>query len=356
MRNIPIEFNDHSDMIHDVAYNFFGNRFASASSDQTVKVYELAEDGSWAFIADLKAQCGPVFRLDWAHPNFGEILATCCFNGAIVVWEETASKDDKNPQLTEWVKRTTISHERTKLCDAKFAPSHMGLIIGAAYRDAHIRIYELPRNMKLSDWTLRYEIETPSSNLSCISWNQSLVYGSLIAVGSDTQKSNEPKVFIFQYNETESLWNMLEFPCVTMEPVRDLKFAPSCGRSFELLAVACTTVQIYHLTSELPDDEDKKLCKWNVKLEAELEKAPNHTYWRLDWNIIGLELAAVDGAAVLSMWMRTTTGEWELFKRVDPNCPDARRLPGIEEDRENGNSRPASPGDTTQNDLEQSFN
>ncbi|KRY72435.1 Nucleoporin seh1 [Trichinella pseudospiralis] len=277
MQNIPIEFNDHSDMIHDVAYNFFGNRFASASSDQTVKVYESTEDGGWAFIADLKAQCGPVFRLDWAHPDFGEMLATCCLDGSIIVWEETASTDDKSTQLTEWVKRTTIAHAKTKL--------------------------------------------------------------------SMVKRATNPNV-----------WNMLEFPCNTLEPVRDLKFAPSCGRSFELLAVACTTIQIYHLTSEFPDDEDKRLCKWNVKLEAELQKAANHTYWRLDWNIIGLELAAVDGAAVLTMWMRTSTGEWELFKRADPNAPDIRKLPGIEEDGESGNSRPASPGDTLQNDFEQSFN
>ena len=34
-RQIPAE---HKDLIHDVSYNFHGNRMATCSSDQTVKV------------------------------------------------------------------------------------------------------------------------------------------------------------------------------------------------------------------------------------------------------------------------------------------------------------------------------
>lgn len=35
-------------------------------------------------------QChsGSVWRLSWAHPEFGEVLATCSFDRTVAIWEE----------------------------------------------------------------------------------------------------------------------------------------------------------------------------------------------------------------------------------------------------------------------------
>ena len=39
---------DHEDLIHDVAYDFYGKRMATCSSDQKVKVWEEDEAGNGA--------------------------------------------------------------------------------------------------------------------------------------------------------------------------------------------------------------------------------------------------------------------------------------------------------------------
>jgi len=44
----------HKDLIHDVAYDYHGRRMATCSSDQSVKVWDLSEDGEWKCTANWK--------------------------------------------------------------------------------------------------------------------------------------------------------------------------------------------------------------------------------------------------------------------------------------------------------------
>ena len=43
----------HSDLIHDLSYDYYGNRIATCSSDQSIKVWDLV-DGEWQMSASWK--------------------------------------------------------------------------------------------------------------------------------------------------------------------------------------------------------------------------------------------------------------------------------------------------------------
>lgn len=99
---------EHKDLIHDVAYDFYGRRMATCSSDQSVKVrhdrfdisyaylivycvfqvFDLDENDEWHCTADWKTHAGSVWKVNWAHPEFGQILATCSFDRTAAIWEE----------------------------------------------------------------------------------------------------------------------------------------------------------------------------------------------------------------------------------------------------------------------------
>lgn len=99
---------EHKDLIHDVAYDFYGRRMATCSSDQSVKVksssqvlvqliesiesssqvFDLDENDEWRCTADWKTHAGSVWKVNWAHPEFGQILATCSFDRTAAIWEE----------------------------------------------------------------------------------------------------------------------------------------------------------------------------------------------------------------------------------------------------------------------------
>lgn len=84
-RNINTE---HKDLIHDVAYDFYGTRMATCSSDHTVRIWEGDAAGIWSCSAQWKAHSGSVWKVTWANPEFGQVIATCSFDRTAVVWEE----------------------------------------------------------------------------------------------------------------------------------------------------------------------------------------------------------------------------------------------------------------------------
>ena len=49
---------NHEDLIHDVAYDFYGKRMATCSSDQKVKVWDQQENGEWV----CSARCTTVYN------------------------------------------------------------------------------------------------------------------------------------------------------------------------------------------------------------------------------------------------------------------------------------------------------
>lgn len=67
-----------------------------------------------------QTQSGSVWRVTWAHPEFGQVLATCSFDRTAAVWEKEAGQN-------HWLKRTSLVDSRTSVTDVKFAPKHRGL-------------------------------------------------------------------------------------------------------------------------------------------------------------------------------------------------------------------------------------
>lgn len=83
-----------------MAFDYYGRRFATASGDRTVRVWDLNGDGLWmgselggggggagtpstsgasgggSTTNEWQAHRGAVHRISWAHPEFGQLLAT----------------------------------------------------------------------------------------------------------------------------------------------------------------------------------------------------------------------------------------------------------------------------------------
>ena len=79
-----------SDQVMDVAYDYWGKRIATCSSDQSIKVF----DESGAKMAEWKAHYGSIWRLAWMHPEFGVALASCSFDRKVCIWEEVADAEE----------------------------------------------------------------------------------------------------------------------------------------------------------------------------------------------------------------------------------------------------------------------
>lgn len=123
--------------------------------------------------------------MSWAHPEFGQVIATCSFDRTASVWEEVLGEKVAATMTParRWVKRSILVDSRTSVTDVEFAPKYLGLLLATASADGIIRIYEAPDIMNLSNWPVQHEI-TYKLPLSCLSWNTStyMLSSQLLAV------------------------------------------------------------------------------------------------------------------------------------------------------------------------------
>lgn len=80
---------DHEEYIHDIAFDFYGKRVATCSSDLTIKIFDLQEEErKWKRTATIKAHEGPVWKVQWADPCYGNLIASISEDKTIKFFEE----------------------------------------------------------------------------------------------------------------------------------------------------------------------------------------------------------------------------------------------------------------------------
>ncbi|XP_075908173.1 nucleoporin SEH1 isoform X2 [Petromyzon marinus] len=325
---------EHKDLIHDVSYDFHGQRLATCSSDQSVKVWDRNESGEWKCTASWKTHSGSVWRVTWAHPEFGQLLASCSFDRTAVVWEEIVGEsNDRQRSQSHWVKRTTLVDSRTSVTDVKFAPKHLGLVLASCSADGVVRVYEAPDVMNLSQWSLQHEISCKLS-CSCISWNPSSFRGHppMLAVGSDDGSSSSGgKVQIYEYSENTRHYMKVETLMMVTESVHDLAFAPNLGRSYHLLTVASRDVRIFTLKPLRRENSAAgSVSKFEIRSAAQFEDH-NSQVWRVSWNITGTVLASSGDDGCVRLWKANYLGNWKciaVLKGDGSPVPGAAGLTG----------------------------
>lgn len=297
----------HKDLIHDVAYNYYGDRMATCSSDQFVKIWDQDEHGSWSLSAAWKAHSGSVWKVTWAHPEYGQVIATCSFDRTASIWEEIIDPNIlKESGGRQWVRRANLVDSRTSVTDVRFTPKTIGLFLTTCSSDGILRIYEAPDIMNLSQWTHQHEVSSKLS-CSCLSWTSSFnrLHVPLVAIGSDDNNVTAgPKVLIYEYTEAFRRFSKInESVPHCFDAVHDITFAPTLGRSFHLLAIATKNVRIVKVKpiSDNMANVPGSLSKYEITTVATFEDH-NYTVWRVSWNVLGTILASSGDDGCVRLW------------------------------------------------------
>jgi len=358
--NIP---GGHKDLIHDVAFDWYGDRMATCSSDQHVKIWDRdPANNTWVCTASWKSHCGSVWKVTWAHPEFGQIIATCSFDRTAAIWEEVAADTvgtragsdggggggavvpagggvgGGDHSSANWIKRTSLVDSRTSVTDVKFAPRHMGLMLATCSADGTVRIYEATDVMNLSEWSLMHEIPCKVP-LSCISWNQTVArfHPPMIAVGSDSESGNGgSKVFVFEYHDGSRRWLKVETPYSgTTEPVHDIAFAPNLGRSYHVLAIASKELKILSMKpmgtpqqqlAKKSDESQATPTKYEIRLAGSYNDHDS-TVWRSCWNVTGTILATSGDDGQVKLWKSNYLDQWRCVATLQGNGQQPETFP-----------------------------
>ncbi|KAJ0404329.1 hypothetical protein ATCC90586_007643 [Pythium insidiosum] len=311
----------HGDFIHDMSFDFYGTRLATCSSDRKIKIWEEIA-GEWRLQCEWNAHQASVWKLAWAHPEFGQILASCSFDRTVSIWEDqgavfnsgnnnnnsngsAANANANAPSRESWRNQAQLVDSRESVHDVKFAPRHLGLRLATASEDGFVRMYEAIDVMNLSHWPLQEEFLADKEGVTCISWNQSRFDAPMIAVGG-----NSEVVKVWGYNNSFRRWQVVAELQGHTDAIHDVAWAPNMGRSYHLVAAASKdrTVRIWKLkmTDTLQCDVEEVALKHHHDSEV----------WRVEWNITGTMLASSGDDGTVRLWKCDSEGNWDCVNTI----------------------------------------
>ncbi|CAG8463779.1 6194_t:CDS:2 [Ambispora leptoticha] len=297
----------HEDLIHDVAYDFYGKRLATCSSDQRIKVWEYnVKTNIWETVDTWKAHDCSILKVTWAHPEFGQVLASCSFDRSVRIWEEQENEPRNSGR--RFVLRARIQDSLKYIQDIEFAPNVLGLKLAACAADGIVRIYEFIEVNDLESYTCIEEFEINPGNLtkeveghSCISWCPSRFNTAMMVIGC----GKEAKIF---RQDGQNKWQAYEVLPGHEDTVHDVSWAPTMGRlvSYQLIATASKDqhVRIYKITSDRIRYHAELLCSF---------RDHNVEVWRVEWNVTGTILSSSGDDGKVRLWKASHNGEWKCM-------------------------------------------
>ncbi|XP_006767217.1 PREDICTED: protein SEC13 homolog, partial [Myotis davidii] len=151
----------HEDMIHDAQMDYYGTRLATCSSD---------------------SHEGPVWQVAWAHPMYGNILASCSYDRKVIIWKEENGTWEKTHEHT--------GHD-SSVNSVCWAPHDYGLILACGSSDGAISLLTYTGE---GQWDVKKINNAHTIGCNAVSCAPAVVPGSLIDQPSG-QKPNYIKKF-----------------------------------------------------------------------------------------------------------------------------------------------------------------
>ncbi len=335
-------------------------------------MFEKAKTGEWVQVGKASGHSNAVLRLDWAHPKFGMMLASCSLDNSVCIWEERESVDDRaGARVGEWSRRTTLSDSRGAVNDVAFSPSRDTMTLAAGSADGSVRIYTVENPKEQDCWQIG-DVFAPlpgGAPVTCLSWNPSRFDSMMLVVGGECSS-------LAVWGQSPSLrgWHRL---CVLPAGgmlANDVAWAPDAGRSYHLIASACRdaapvgraishtaaglsagTVHLWRLTIEAEeaeqpggeDDDDDDIfgafadagtsapgaaatsagAGGSAPAAAQFCAVEGVTaarectvcasadgdcpeVWRLRWGVVGSLLATTGDDGIVRLWRRCLSGSW----------------------------------------------
>jgi protein transport protein SEC13 len=286
----------HEDMVHDAQFDYYSTKLATCSSDQSIKIFDVKDD-FYHNSATLTGHEGPVWQVAWAHPKFGVLLASCSYDGSVMIHKE-------GPTNT-WSKVYVHKFADASVNSISWAPHEFGLILACASSDGKVSVLEY----KVDQWIVR-EFQNDTLGCNAVSWAPYGAFDFVNSGGDDINKdqmvmrlvtgSCDNTVRFWRYNEGGGVWSEeSRAGNPHSDWVRDVAWAPNVASPGNIVA-SCGEDQGVYIWKE------NESGAWDYSLVKTFE-AP---VWRVSWSVTGNVLAVSTGDHAVTLWSQGVDGAW----------------------------------------------
>lgn len=167
--------------------DYYGRRLATGSSDRTVRIFQVEPNQPERLLCSLSGHEGPVWQVAWAHPKFGSLLASCSYDGRVIVWKETQ-------QAGQWMKVKEYKGHDSSVNSVAWAPHDFGLVLACASSDGRVSI--LTYKPEEAIWVVN-EWNAHQIGCNAVTWcpsprPESLLSASTATATASTQQQQQP--------------------------------------------------------------------------------------------------------------------------------------------------------------------
>ncbi|KAF8210068.1 WD40 repeat-like protein [Mycena galopus ATCC 62051] len=291
---------------HDAQLDYYGKRLATCSSDRTVKVFDVIDGDTQKAGKSLTGHTGPVWQVAWAHPKFGNILASCSYDGKVLIWKEQQAPSSTN----NWAKiREHTLHTASV--------NSLGAILACASSDGKLSVLTFKNRRR----PMARDI-FPGHAIGCNAL-QSIPGSAAPPAPAPPAKrfasaGCDNLVRIWGYREDQQAWVEEDVLEGHTDWVRDVAWAPSVGLTRSYIATA---------------SQDRTVCVWvrdgpagqwvrsvldpsGGEASAMGGKFPD-VVWRVSWSLAGNLLAVSCGDGKVTLWKENLRGVWECVSDMN---------------------------------------
>lgn len=277
---------------HDMQLDYYGQRVAAASADGTVYIWDVS-DGQQKAAGQLKGHEGPVWKVCWAHPKFGSVVASCGYDMKVIVWKEV--------QTCQWQIAHMDSSHSASVNSVEFCPLEHGLRLACASSDGTVSIL----TYEDCQWR-RTAFPANTGGSQALSWAPVQKRDGVPQPGARLVTGGCDNAVCVWKCEAE-VWSQ-EFPPMPAghtDWVRDVAWRPLEGASVVASGSWDKTVVIY--SQEQEGQQWRQLCTLNLPGKVE----------SLSWCESGSILGVSCGESDVALFKEAYDGRWEEVGKVN---------------------------------------
>lgn len=137
------------------ATNRFNNEFDYLASPILKKNISNTsiQQGMW-LTEEWNAHSGPMWKVAWAHPQYGQVFASCAESSELFIWEEKIKRKPgtSHDLIRSWENSASLKVSRSKIQTIVFSPEHCGLKLLVLYKNGGLTIFQAKVVTNLKKW------------------------------------------------------------------------------------------------------------------------------------------------------------------------------------------------------------